>query len=187
MSLNSTDGWPDLRRNTRPICAGLGGRFETESVADLVRNTQVDFIKLLKHHNFDIRKDMGDYSLEFEFGKKLIRIWKCHPKKDERIDVVGWFTTEKILYDKWCCHPGIIGFDNYRDFTRYYLHYIGISKEDDSLTRLVVKPHDKRLRILSNENPLTFGSRLTDEIILFFFKIEPLRASIMKQKKILMS
>jgi len=28
-----------LFRNTRPICSGLGGRFETESVADLERNT----------------------------------------------------------------------------------------------------------------------------------------------------
>ena len=30
-----------MLRNTRPICPGMGGRFETESVADLERNTQV--------------------------------------------------------------------------------------------------------------------------------------------------
>ena len=29
-----------MLRNTRPICSGLGGRFETESVAGLDRNTQ---------------------------------------------------------------------------------------------------------------------------------------------------
>lgn len=29
-----------MLRNTRPICPGMGGRFETESVADLERNTQ---------------------------------------------------------------------------------------------------------------------------------------------------
>lgn len=140
----------------------------------------IDFNELLKHHDFDIKRDLGDYSLKFEFGKKLIRIWKCHPESGKRIDVVSWFTTEKLIYDRWHCHPGINGFDNYRDFTRYYLHYIGISKKDDSLTRLIVKPHDKRLRILSNESSLTFGSRLNDEIILFFFKIEPLRMSIIE-------
>jgi len=150
---------------------------------DKVDSVVVDFLKLFKYHDFDIKKDLENYSLEFEFGKKLIRIWKCDPDTEERIDVVGWFTTEKILYDRWQCHPGIKGFDNYRDFTRYYLHYIGISKEDDSLTRLVVKPHDKRLRILSNENSLTYGSRLTDEIILFFFRIEPLRASIIETEE----
>ena len=42
-------------------------------------------------------------------------------------------------------------------------------------TRLVVKPHDKRLRILSNESPESYGSRVTDETVLFFFRVEPLR------------
>ena len=79
------------------------------------------------------------------------------------------------MFDRWTGHPAIVGLTDYRKFTEYYLHYVGISKKEDSLTRLVVKPHDKRLRILSNENPECYGSRVTDETVLFFFKVEPLR------------
>lgn len=78
-------------------------------------------------------------------------------------------------------HPAIEGLDDYRVFTDYFLHYVGISKKNDSLTRLVIKPHDKRLRILSNENTKRFGSRLTDEMILLFFRVEPLRFNILME------
>ena len=83
-------------------------------------------------------------------------------------------TTEKVLFDMWHGHPAIKSFANFREFCRYYLHYVGISKKEDSLSRLVIKPHDKRLRILSNESPQRFSSRVTDEIIIFFFRVEPL-------------
>lgn len=113
-------------------------------------------------------------NLEFELGPKIIRIWRCD-EMHEKIDVVEWFTTEKLLFDKSRGKKGIYGLDDYRKFTRYVLHYVGISKKEDSLTRLVIKPHDKRLRILSNESTFDRGSRLTDEMILFFFRIEPLK------------
>ena len=29
------------------VCSGLGGRFETESVADLVRNTQISAVAVI--------------------------------------------------------------------------------------------------------------------------------------------
>ncbi|MBW2737943.1 MAG: hypothetical protein JRE64_03645 [Deltaproteobacteria bacterium] len=133
----------------------------------------VDFNKLLKYHDVD----PGRYEIKLEIGNKLIRIWKCHPETREPINVIDWFTTEKLLFDKWRGHPSIGGLTNYRDFTKYYLHYVGISKKEDSLTRLVVKPHDKRIRILSNESPECHGSRVTDETVLFFFRVEPLRVT----------
>src|SRR4030042_4917332 len=112
---------------------------------------------------------------------KEIKYGKCpYPAL---LDVIEWFTTEKLLFDKWRGHPGITGLNNYRDFTKYYLHYVGISKKEDSLTRLVIKPHDARLRILSNEYAESHGSRVTDETVLFFFRIEPLRVTIVESEE----
>jgi hypothetical protein len=121
--------------------------------------------------------DLSSKAFDIEIGPKLIRIWTWDKKENCRMEIVDWFTTEKLLHDKWAGVPGITGFDNYKEFTRYYLHYVGISKKEDSLTRLVVKPHDKRLRILSNEGAMSDFARLTDELVLFFFRIEPLRIS----------
>ncbi|MFH1061950.1 MAG: hypothetical protein V1747_03575 [Candidatus Omnitrophota bacterium] len=135
---------------------------------------EIDFNEILKCHGVSIKNT----DLEFEFGEKLIRVWENDTETQERTKVVDWFTTEKFLFDKWRGHPGIKGFDNFRDLTKYHLHYVGISKKEDSLTRLVIKPHDKRIRILSNEYPKMERSRITDEMILFFFKIEQLNISI---------
>lgn len=115
----------------------------------------------------DILKKDSTLDIMWEAGPKIIRFFNQKNK-----EVIDWFTTEKILYDRSINHPYILGLDNYKSFMNYRLHYIGISKEDDSLTRLIIKPHDKRLRILSNEKQLTDNSRLTDELILFFFYIE---------------
>lgn len=127
----------------------------------------IDLVELFKAHDIPLI-EFGD--LDIELGDKLIRIWK----KSEEPEVIDWFTTEKFLYNLSYQAPFFSGFENYRDFTKYHLHYIGISKKNDSFSRLVVKPHDKRLRILSNEYPHNKGSRVTDEIILFFFDIDSL-------------
>jgi hypothetical protein len=142
----------------------------TYSIGDFSTDVSIDFQTILEYQDVDLDK----VDLEFNFGEKLIRIWSCIKGSKERIDVIDWFTTEKMLYDAWHRHPAIKGFDNVRDFTKYYLHYVGISNKEDSLSRLVIKPHDKRLRILSNESPRAYKSRVTDEIILFFFRVEPL-------------
>lgn len=139
------------------------------SIGDRYTDVSIDFGKILQCRDVNLDK----VELEFEFGEKLIRIWSCKKESGEKIDVIDWFTTEKILFDKWRGHPAINGLDNLRDFTKYYLHYVGISKKEDSLSRLVIKPHDKRLRILSNESPRAYSSRVTDETILFFFRVEP--------------
>jgi hypothetical protein len=124
----------------------------------------IDISSLLK-----IRKLPDNSEMEIELGKKMIRIWLS--EDGQKLDVIEWLTTDKVLFDKSRRKSHIIGLDKYRDFAFYYLHYVGISKRENSLQRLVVKPHDKRLRILSNENPMNMGSRVTDEIVLFFFRI----------------
>lgn len=149
------------------------------SVGDESDDVEINLSILFEIHDINI----DDYTIEFELGKKQIRIWKCDLETNQRIDVIDWFTTEKILWDKWREHPAIFGLNQYRQFTKYYLHYVGISKKEDSLTRLVIKPHDKRLRILSNEDNIAYQSKLTDELILLFFKIVPLEIQTYDDKE----
>lgn len=111
----------------------------------------------------------NDLALDIELGPKLIRLWSITPIGNE---IVEWFTTDKILFDRNRDKPFIKDFNSYQDFLVFNLHYVGISKKETSFERLIVRPHDKRLRILSNEHPLNTGSRVTDEIVLFFFKIK---------------
>jgi hypothetical protein len=147
--------------------------FEAGEVTSAVK---IDFRRLLDSIGIDIA--MMRHELEIELGTKMVRIWKLDPISKARISVVHWFTTEKLLYDKWRGADWIIGLDNCNELARYWLHYVGISKKNDSLSRLVVSPHDKRVRILSNEESLKDGTRLTDEMILLFFRVEGLRINI---------
>ncbi|MGK9118320.1 hypothetical protein [Olivibacter jilunii] len=124
----------------------------------------IDTDKLLEFHGYPL-----NLTLDIEMGNKLIRISYKESGKNELID---WFTTDKILHDKSRNKPFIIDFNNYLSFFTFTLHYVGISKKETAFERLVIRPHDKRLRILSNENPLSIGSRVTDEMVLFFFRIK---------------
>lgn len=138
---------------------------------DFSTSGEIDIFQLLKLHNVDLERN----EIEIELGPKLFRFWRADKATGDTTDVIDWFTTEKILFDKYHGHPALTGLDNYRKFTKYFLHYVGISKKEDSLTRLVIRPHDKRLRVLSNEEVKTDGSRLTDEVILLFFTVNPLQ------------
>jgi hypothetical protein len=51
------------------------------------------------------------------------------------------------------------------------LLYVGISKEGDSFGRLIKRAHEHRQRVLSNAYPKKPGSRVTDEIVIFFFAV----------------
>jgi hypothetical protein len=109
-------------------------------------------------------------SVVYELGDKYIRA---------RIgsldgEVLWWYSTDTLLFSKWRGDPRIGGLENYRDFTKYYLLYVGISNKQDSFDRLLVQGHHKRVAILSNETQLLPQARLTDEIVLFFFASVPL-------------
>lgn len=115
-----------------------------------------------------------DKRLELEAGEKIIRIWEVD-SAGKQIDLLDWFTTESLLYDRWHNKSGISGLNKFKDLATYELLYAGISKKEDSFQRLLVRPHDKRLRILSNEPQRSPGARVTDEIYLLFFRVETLR------------
>lgn len=115
---------------------------------------------------------INDFGLEC--GDKIIKFWS---RRDD--EIVNWWTVEKLLYDFSIGCSFISGIKKHSYFTKYFVHYIGISIENDSLTRLVVKPHDKRIKILSNENTFCNLSRLTDELILFFFDVRTLETKVL--------
>jgi len=133
---------------------------------------EIDFNQLLDLQNISLEENE---IIKIDLGPKLIRLWTIDKETGDNVDVIAWFTTESILFDKWQGHPAITGLDDYRKLTKYLLHYVGISKKEDSLTRLVIRPHDKRLRVLSNEEAKNYGSRLTDEVYFLFFKVNPMQ------------
>ncbi|MCR4377229.1 MAG: hypothetical protein NUV50_03935 [Rhodospirillales bacterium] len=113
--------------------------------------------------------------MEIESGPKFVRVWATDQEGGRTGTLLDWFTTEKLLFDKWRGKQGIHGLDLLRDLARYELLYAGISKQENAFERLLNKPHDKRLRILANEQQVTDGARVTDETFLFFFKTDVFR------------
>jgi len=112
-------------------------------------------------------------NLFLEAGEKIIRLWDG-PINGENSSVLDWFTSEKLLWDRWRGKSGIEGLGGYRDMTTYDLLYVGIAKKGDSFDRLIKNGHKARLEILANEPQRYPGARVTDETYLFLFKVEPL-------------
>ncbi|MBN3056973.1 hypothetical protein [Pectobacterium brasiliense] len=88
--------------------------------------------------------------------------------------IIDRFTPENILWHRSRNLKGISGFDNFRDLMVYDLLYTGIAKVGDSYERLINKGHHARMNILSNEKQRNPGARVSDEIFIFLFKLQPL-------------
>lgn len=112
----------------------------------------------------------GEYQVEI--GPKLIRFWAGNP--EDGGEVIDWFTTEKLLWERSRGRPGIEGFDLYRDAATYDLLYVGIAKVGDSFDRLFKNGHTARTNILANEPQRSVGARVTDETYLLLFRVEPI-------------
>jgi hypothetical protein len=108
-----------------------------------------------------------------EAGDKLIRVWDG-PIGEDGSTVLEWFTTEKLIWDRSRGRAGIEGFDRYREAATYDLLYVGIAKVGDSFDRLIKHGHKARMEILGNERQRYPGARVTDEIYLFLFSVQPL-------------
>lgn len=108
-----------------------------------------------------------------EWGPKIFKVFDRDPD-DPEAELLEWFTTEKLLQDRWRCLPGIEGFDNFRAAATYDLLYVGIAKVGDSFSRLIAKGHKKRQEILANEPQRRPGARVSDETYLFMFRANPL-------------
>ena len=115
-------------------------------------------------------------ALEFEEGEKLFRITKA-----ESGEVLYWATPDKILYDSITKNI-ILESANPADvelLQKFDLLYVGISKKNDSFSRLFEKAHHGRLNILSNENTKDKSSRMTDELMILLFEVKWFNINIM--------
>jgi hypothetical protein len=114
-----------------------------------------------------------DEDLELELGPKIIKIWRdveC-PTEDDLLD---WLTVDSLLYDHWRGRREVYGLEAFRVFTSFDLYYVGISKVDDSFSRLFANGHENRARMLSNGTQFEPTARLTDELYIFMFELETL-------------
>ena len=118
----------------------------------------------------------SDKEVEFEIGPQIFRIWAFKNGEKEK-EPLYWATTDKLLYDLWRKRFFVSGALDLRDFSKYHLYYVGISKKQDSFSRLFKNGHKNRSQILSNETQVTPTARLTDEIYIFFFDVEDLGIS----------
>lgn len=112
-------------------------------------------------------------SFWIEAGDKIIRVWDG-PIGKPGSNVLEWFTTEKLIWDRSRGRAGIERFDRYSEAATYDLLYVGIAKVGDSFDRLISNGHKARMEILGNEPQRYLGARVTDEIYLFLFNVQPL-------------
>lgn len=108
-----------------------------------------------------------------EAGDKNIRIWDG-PIGEPGSNVLEWFTTEKLIWDRSRGRAGVERFDRHREAATYDLLYVGIAKVGDSFDRLISNGHKARMEILCNEPQRYPGARVTDEIYLLLFNVQPL-------------
>lgn len=112
-------------------------------------------------------------SFWIEGGEKNIRVWDG-PIGEPGSNVLEWFTTEKLIWERSRGRAGIERFDCHRKAATYDLLYVGIAKVGDSFDRLISNGHKARMQILGNEPQRYPGARVTDEIYLFLFNVQPL-------------
>ncbi|MEL7781665.1 hypothetical protein AAG607_01380 [Citromicrobium bathyomarinum] len=108
-----------------------------------------------------------------EGGEKIIRVWDG-PIGEPGSNVLEWFTTEKLIWERSRGRAGIDRFDRHREAATYDLLYVGIAKVGDSFDRLISNGHKARMEILGNEPQRYPGARVTDEIYLFLLNVQPL-------------
>ena len=114
-----------------------------------------------------------DFELEIDEAGSGFRVWDG-ATNGPGSNVVEWFTTEKLLWDRARNRPGIHGLANLRELATYDLLYVGIAKKGDSFERLLARGHKARQEILAQEAQRYPGARVSDETFLFMFAAEPM-------------
>lgn len=111
---------------------------------------------------------------------KLYLVIKCFDVNNILV-FETYFSVEELLWHRSHESKGIYGLDNYRELSSYELLYVGIAKEGDSYERLIKNAHKKRMDILSNEKQRG-KNRVSDEVFLFLFELDPLFITRLDQK-----
>ena len=106
-----------------------------------------------------------------EAAEKLIRVWDG-PIAEPGSNVLEWFTTEKLIWDRSRGRAGTRRFDRHREAATYDLLYVGIAKVSDSFDRLISNGHKapsggNRLLVVSGRiqftQPAVLGSATRTE------------------------
>ncbi len=160
--------WHDVERNVLSVELRLGDVHDT---------CLVDFHNIAGSHECQEGNNLeiiaGDFLDPSSLALDIFQLCETNDA-GERVNVLDWFTADKLLFERWRGHQQITGLNRYREFTKYELLYVGISKEGDSFSRVLQRAHEKRIAILSNEKQIRSGARVTDETYLFFFEVCPL-------------
>lgn len=124
----------------------------------------------------DLSKFAGfdkDRTFELEIGTVApnrpywgVRVWHEEVEQDFVVNI----TPFRLLY--WRSHEAaaVSGFDSYRHWLSFSLHYLGKTVDVDR--RLLKGGHEKRVAILSRENAMTQGASVTDELVLLLFSVD---------------
>lgn len=127
----------------------------------------------LKYENLsvDLSEFLVEDDMKFEAGEQFIRIYPASVDVSEE-EPTYWATTDKLLWDHSKEIIKIQGDFDAKEISSFYLYYVGISKSNDSFTRLFNNGHKNRTKILSNEKQFANDARLSDELMIFFFDCE---------------
>lgn len=138
----------------------VGDEYKSDGI---IRISELDSICKLEGDTFGLSFDENSIEIVYE--------------KEDVAYIIDRFTPENILWFRSRNLNGILGIDNFEELFTYDLLYIGIAKVGDSYDRLIKKGHHARQAILSNEPQRYPGARVTDEVFLFLFRLEPLYVS----------
>jgi hypothetical protein len=110
-------------------------------------------------------------SFQVEIGPSIFKIREAPLNMED--DPLYW-CTPNILLTQWFNELiSLKGLESAWELMRFKMHYVGISKENDSFQRLFDTGHKARTAILTNERQISPESRVSDELMLFMFRVDP--------------
>lgn len=86
--------------------------------------------------------------------------------REGMIEISAW----QLLFHKSRGDRHIYGFDNYKDFFKLFIHYVG--KTSRSTYERLSKGHHARLNILSSEEPINREDLLSEELLILAFEVD---------------
>lgn len=159
----------------------IGGRpradFVNMRVNEYAEKMQVDIAiggKIVDTGTIDLGNGIAGVTLGVSYDKDILMVGN-HIDGGE-FKAKRFFTPDSVYWHRSRGSKYVSGFNNHSAVCNYDLLYIGIANSSGSFDRLIKKAHHGRLDILTQEN-IRYpepGNRVSDEIVLFTFDIEPL-------------
>ena len=110
-------------------------------------------------------------TFQVEIGERSFKVRETPLNMED--EPIYWCTPNILLYQWFNEVVSLDGLESAWDLMRFKMHYVGISTKNDSFQRLFETGHKARTEILTNERQLSPESRVSDELVLFMFRVEP--------------